>query len=113
MDFTNALLVVAAVYALTEWAKSAAPSIRNSSALTILTAAVAGQAAVWGLATTVWANEQVIGGHTLDKLNGGSKVAAGFFVALLATGTDKLIGMVKNVGQNQPTRQDQTTTAPK
>jgi hypothetical protein len=104
MDFAKAALVVGAVFALVEMVKAVEPRVEMSRRWTVLTALGAGQAAVWGLATTVWAQEQVIGGHTLDTLNSGSKVAAGFFVALLATGLDKALGAVRSIGENEVNR---------
>lgn len=101
IDFTNAALVIAAVYGLVELAKSVVPKIKTDNRLTTLTVVVSGQAAVWGLATTVWAHTQVIGGQNLDNLNAGSKVAAGLFFAFAAPFLDKGLDAIGNIGENR------------
>jgi hypothetical protein len=103
LDLTKAALVVGATYALVEWLKSVVP-FRLTPRWQVFGAVVAGQTAVWGLATTVWAHAQVIGGVSLDNLNSGSKVAAGFFVGLLASGSERLIAMGRNFGENEVKR---------
>lgn len=101
MDFGNAVLVSALLFGLVMWEKKAFPAIEASSLLTILSVIVSAQVAIWLLRYTVWAHEQVVGGHPLDTLNFGSLVAAGLFLALGATVVDQGVKMVKNVGENQ------------
>jgi len=100
MDFGNALLVSALLFGFVMWIKRSFPKVEADAKLTILVVIVAAQAAVWLLRYTVWAHEQVIGGHPLDELNFGSIVAAGIFLALGATVVDQGVKMVSNIGQN-------------
>lgn len=100
MDFGNALLVSALVFGLVMWVKRAFPKVDASVQLTILVIILSAQAAVWLLRYTVWAHEQVIGGHPLDELNFGSVVAAGIFLALGSTVLDQGVKMISNIGQN-------------
>lgn len=104
MDFAKAALVITAVFALVEFAKALFPRVATSKRLTVLAALVAGQLAVFGLRYSVWAHEQVIGGHNLDTLNAGSLIVAGFFLALLAAGLDKGLGAVRSIGENEVKR---------
>jgi len=102
MDFANAALLIAAVFGLTEFAKRfEGPTLAANPRVVALTALIVGQAAVWLVATTAWAHEQVIGSKPLDDLNSGSKVLVGLLVAGVAAGISQTLKAVANVGENQ------------
>ena len=102
MDIGNAVLVVAAVIGFTELVKRATAHfgvVLPGWAVQI----VSGSVAVGGMflvRETVWANEQVIGGHPLDRLDAWSIVLAGILVGLGANVGDRLLKTVANIGQN-------------
>lgn len=112
MDFGNAALLIATVFGVVELAKailgglggllSTNQAIRSRA--TAVLALVVGEGSVFLVAATVWAHEQVIGGHPLDKLNVASKVVVGLFVAGTAAFGDKALGALANVGTPMPQR---------
>lgn len=107
MDLSKAALLIAAVYGITEFVKAIGPAgwydhpnQKVNSRATAITAVVVGQVATFLVAASVWAHAQVLNGHPLDKINVPSKVLVGVFVAAAAALGDKVLGAVKNVGQN-------------
>ena len=107
MDFTNATVLLVAVYGVIELVKALYPGYQalpasKSKPVTVLIALVSAQAMIFLVAATVWAHEQVIGNHPLDKLNVASKILAGIMLAGAASGVSQFLGAVKNIGQNVP-----------
>lgn len=105
MDFANAVFLVAVAFGLTELVKGIYPGYQAlpkswSSPITVVIAIVVGQTAVFLVAATVWAHEQVVGNHPLDKLNIASRIVVGLMLAASSAFGDKLLGAVSNVGQN-------------
>ncbi len=100
MDFTNAALVIAAIFGTVEFIKRvwAAQPVWAPPVIAV----AVGIGAMFLLGGTVWAHQEVIGGHALDNLNASSKVVAGVFAGFLAVGLNEGVKMVKSVGQNQP-----------
>lgn len=109
MEFDQAALLVALVYGGVEVAKKLFPagwseSIREKA--TIAASFVLGIGGSFLVAESAWGNEQVVGNKPLDTLNGYSLVVVGIALALAAVTLHKLIGAVKNVGENQPEYED-------
>jgi hypothetical protein len=100
MDFGNALYLTAAVFGLVTLIKVVL-RITDQRWVVLITVANA-LVAVFLLGATVWADEQVIGGETLDQLDFWSKVTAGLFLAGAETGLFLGLESVKNIGNNQP-----------
>lgn len=88
MDFSKALACAALAFVLTDALKRIVP-FKLTASLTQILALVVGIATVFLVGATVWAHQQVIGGHTLDTLNFGSKVVAGLIVGGGATIFDR------------------------
>jgi TRAP-type uncharacterized transport system fused permease subunit len=101
MDFAQAGLLALLVFVLVEFVKRLVPAVKDNSTATVITVILAGQATVWLVGTTVWAHEQVIGNHTLDTLNSGSKIVAGIILAAMAVGINVGLDAIRNIGQNQ------------
>lgn len=107
MDFGKAALLIAVVFGLTEFGKRLlGPRLSADSRIVTALAIVVGQAAVWLMAQTAWAHEQVIGTKPLDELNTGSLILVGLLVAGGAAFGRETLQAVKNVGTNQPTVYD-------
>lgn len=102
MDFGHALMVTALLFALVEMTKAVIPAVAISRRWTILAVLVLAEVSIFGLRYTVWAHEQVVGGHPLDELNFGSLVVAGLFLAAGSSFVAEVIKAIKNVGENQP-----------
>lgn len=105
MDFTKAALIIAVAFGLTELVKSLYPGYQAlpkswSSPITVVIAVVVSQATVFLVGGTVWAHEQVVGNHPLDKLNVASKIVVGLMLAASSAFGDKVLGTVANIGQN-------------
>ena len=98
MDFGNALYLTAAVFGIVTLVKALFKITDPRVVCGIVIAAAFG--AVFLLAETVWADEQVIGGESLDNLGFWSKVAVGLFLAGAQTALFLGIDAVKNIGQN-------------
>lgn len=105
----NAGLLAAVVFGATELAKAALPTgwfygsnAGTNSRATALLAVVVGQAATFLVGASVWAHEQVIYGHPLDKVNVATKVLVGLLVAAGAAVGERFLNAVRNIGQNQP-----------
>jgi hypothetical protein len=101
MDFSNAAILIAAVFGAVELLKALVPQVSLSSRLTVLSVLVLSVGATFLLGATVWAHQQVIGGHALDTLGVADKFVVGLFLAGTAAATDKAVHMVRNIGQNE------------
>lgn len=101
MDFTNAAILIAAVFGAVELLKSLVPALGSDSRLTVLAVIVISVGVVFLVGGTVWAHEQVIGGHPLDKLGVDDKLVVSLFLAGTAAFGSKVLTAVKNIGQNQ------------
>jgi len=101
MDFGHAALLIAAAFGAVELIKALAPAVAISARLTVAVVLATSVAMTFLVATTVWAHEQVIGGHPLDKLGTGDKFVVALFLAGAAAFGDKLLTAVRNIGQNQ------------
>lgn len=107
MDFSNAALLIVVVFGLTELAKSVLPSnVTGKSWAVVLINLALAIGGVYLLGSTVWAHEQVIGGHALDTLGGGDKLLVGLMLGGGAAFLNRGIGAVMNIGQNQPSSSD-------
>lgn len=100
MDFGQAALLIGAVYALTEFAKKLVPTL--DARITQVVSLVIAIGAVFLVADSVWAHEQVVGGKALDTLNAGSKVLVGILIGAGANVLHSAFGAVKSIGENQP-----------
>lgn len=105
MNFANAALLVVTAFGLTELVKSLYPGYQAlpkswSSPITVIIAVATAEGTVFLVGATVWAHQQVVGAHPLDKLNVASKILVGIMLAGSAAFGDKFLGAVSNVGQN-------------
>lgn len=89
MDFQKAFVCAALAFVLTDAVKRVVPAQLPAFVVQLLALAV-GIATVFMVGATVWAHQQVIGGHTLDTLNFGSKFVAGLIVGGGATLLDRI-----------------------
>lgn len=99
MNLTHAALLIATAFGVTELAKSLIPNL--SSRLVVLLTLVVGIGAVFLVGATVWAHQQVVGGHALDQLSVADKFLVGLFVGGGASFTNRVLGAVSNIGENQ------------
>lgn len=98
MDFANAALTAALVYAFVNWLKMVFP--HADPRIIQLLVWASGIGAIFLMGDTVWAHSQVIGGHALDTLNAGSKIVAGILTGTGATVIDRVESTVRNIGQS-------------
>lgn len=96
MNLANAVVLAALVYVSINYVKQLVPGLDGR--VTQLLVFVAGVGAVFLAGSTVWAHTQVIGGHTLDTLNAGSKIVAGILIASGSTVLDRVESAVRNIG---------------
>ena len=102
MNFANAALLIGAVYGITELLKSMLPdSWEKNSRVVAGIAVVVSFAATFLVAATTWAQTQVIGDLSLDRMSVADKVLVSVFVAGAAALTNRGVGAVMNIGQNQ------------
>lgn len=103
MDFANAAVLVAAIYGVTELAKSLLPPKWKAipQVIVLLTLVIA-LGVTFLFASTVWAHTQVIGGVELSKLGTGDKFLVGLMLGGAASFLNRGIGAVRNIGENQP-----------
>lgn len=99
MDFGQAALLMVMIFVFMQLVKKCWPAVDGP--VIILLALAAGVGVVYLAGTTVWAHDQVIGGHPLDDLNAGSKVVAGLLLGAGSVGIAEALTAVKNIGQNQ------------
>lgn len=104
MEFGNAALLIATVYGLVELAKAVLPdSVTGNSKLVVGLVFVLSIVAVFLIGGTVWAHEQVLGGHPLDQLGVADKLVVSLFVGGAAAFLHQgVVTTVKNIGENQP-----------
>lgn len=104
----NAVILIGAVYGLVELVEHFAPMFFNppnaakGQPRTVGLVVVASFAMTFLVAASVWAHEQVVGGHPLDKVNVASKCVVAVFVAALAAGLDQGVKAVADVGTPRP-----------
>jgi hypothetical protein len=101
VDFGNAALLIAAVFGATELVKALVPQVEMSRHLTVLVVTVLAFGAPFLLGATVWAHEQVIGGHALDTLRVWDKIVVGLFLAGASAFGSEVLKAVRNIGENQ------------
>lgn len=89
MDFTKAFACMALAFVLTDAVKRVVPAKLPAFVTQALAFAV-GIATIFMVGASVWAHTQVIGGHTLDTLNAGSKIVAGLIIGGGATVLDRI-----------------------
>ncbi len=100
MDFSQAGLLIAAVFAVTKLIDKAVP--QATGALLQLIAFVVGIATTFLVAYSSYADGVKIGGKTLDNVNTAGLVLIGLLIAGGATVVDQGIKAVTNIGENQP-----------
>jgi hypothetical protein len=98
MDFGQAVLLVGAAYGLTKWVTALVPNIPSQLKPPLAMAIAIGM--VFLVGETVWSNDQVIQGHSLETLDGWSKLLAGILLGLGAVVLDTTFKTIRNVGQN-------------
>lgn len=98
MDFGQAVLLVGAAYGLTKWVSALVPNL--PSQMKPLLAMLISVGSVFLVAETIWAPENVVQGHSLDGLDGWSKLLAGILLGLGAVVLDTTFKTVRNIGQN-------------
>lgn len=96
MNVLDAVMLMALVYVLVNYAKQLFPNMDGRITQTVVFIAAIG--AVFLMAETVWAREQVISGHALDTLNAGSKITAGLLIGAGSTVIDRVESAVRNIG---------------
>ncbi len=100
MDFSQAGLLIAAVYAITKGFDKAIPKLTGAALQ--LSAFVIAIATTFLVAYSTYADGVTVGKHTLDTVNGPGLVLIGLLVGGGATVVDQVLKSVQNVGQNQP-----------
>jgi hypothetical protein len=100
MDFGQSVLLVFATFALTKWLSSVVPNL--DSRLKPILAMVIAIGLTFLVSETVWAPENIVQGHSLDELDGWSKLLAGILLGSGAVVLDTAFKAVKNIGENQP-----------
>ena len=98
MDFGQAALLIALVYAITRWFGTI---VTPPSWVTPIIAMSIAVGAVFLVAETVWAPENIVSGHALDNLDWASKLVAGVLLGAGANVLDQGIKAVRNVGENE------------
>lgn len=99
MDFTDAALLISAVFALTTIADKAIAQL-TSWKLQIVNELI-GVAVTFLVAYSTYANTVSVGGIKLDKVNTAGLVLIGLMIAGGATIADRTFSAIKNVGENQ------------
>jgi hypothetical protein len=96
----NAVFLVLVVLGVVELLKTLLPT-GFSSKLTVVLVVLVGIAAVFLVGGTVWAHEQVLGGHALDTLGVWDKIVIGLILGGGAAGLKTFGFWISNIGQNQ------------
>lgn len=99
MDFSQAGLLIAAVYAVTKLLDKAIPALTGAALQA--TALVVGIATTFLVAYSSYADGVTVGGKSLDSVNGPALVLIGLLIAGGATVVDQGLKAVTNVGENQ------------
>lgn len=100
MDFTQAGLLIAAVFAVTTMVDKAIPALNGWKLQ--LAAFVIGVGTTFLVAYSSYANSVSIGGKSLADVNVAGDFLIGLMVAGGATLADRTFTAIKNVGDNQP-----------
>ena len=98
----NAVVLMALIYGATLMVKALVPQVELDRRLQVATAVVLSFGFTFLVSASVWAHEQVIGGHPLDNLSVASKVVVAFAVAFGSSAIHEGVKTVSNIGQNQP-----------
>ena len=104
MNFANAAVLITAVFGFVELAKKMLPAgwMAKSWAVVLLVVAVS-FGAVFLIAETFWANQQVIGDLHLDKASVADKVLISLFLAGAAAGVERFLNKgIAQIGENNP-----------
>lgn len=101
MDFASAALLIAVIFGVTEFVKNTGLLDAAPKWATQLVALAIGVGAVFLIAETVWAHEQVIGDKALDALDTASKIVVGIMAGLGATVFHVGVKAVRNIGENE------------
>lgn len=99
MDFTDAALLIALVFAVTTMVDKAVPALTGWKLQ--LSAFVIGVAATFLTAYSSYASTVKVGGKSLDNVNGAGLLVIGLMIAGGATLADRTFKAVSNIGQNQ------------
>lgn len=99
MDFTQAALLIAVVFAVTTAFDKAVPALTGWKLQ--LSAFVIGIATTFLVAYSSYASTVSVGGKSLDQVNGAGLIVIGLMIAGGATVVDRTFKAVSNVGQNQ------------
>lgn len=99
MDFTQAALLIAAVFAVTTLVDKAVPALDGWKLQA--TAFVIGIATTFLVAYSSYASDVSVGGKSLDNVNTAGLVVVGLLIAGGATALDRTFTAVSNVGDNQ------------
>lgn len=99
MNLENSLLLVAVVFGLTQLVKSVTPIPPR---LTAVVPVVVAFVATVIVAHTVWAHEQVLGGHPLNTLGWWDQVVVALFAGGAAATLHGGLAAVKSIGANNP-----------
>lgn len=100
MDFSQAGLLIAAVFAVTKGIDKAIPKLTGAPLQ--LVAFLVGIAMTFLVAYSTYADGVTVGGKTLDVVNTAGLILIGLLVAGGATVVDQLFKSVTNIGENQP-----------
>lgn len=98
MDFGQAALLVGAAYGLTKWVTALVPQLPSQLKPPLAMLIAIGM--VFLVSETVWSDDQVIQGHSLQGLDGWSKLFAGILLGLGAVVLDTTFKTIRNVGSN-------------
>jgi hypothetical protein len=100
MSFTQATLLISAVFAVTTMVDKAIPALTGWKLQ--LVAFVIGVGTTFLVAYSSYASSVKVGGKALDTVNTAALILIGLMIAGGATVTDRLFRAVSNVGENIP-----------
>lgn len=103
MDFSEAALLIAAVFAVTKLADKAIPALVGWKLQ--LVALLVGVGTTFLVAYSSYADAVKVGGKSLADVNGAALVLIGLLIAGGATVVDQGFKAVTNVGENNPDNQ--------
>lgn len=99
MDFSQAALLIAAVFVVTKLADKAFPALTGASLQA--TAIAIGIGTTFLVAYSSYADSVNVGGRTLNNVNVPALVLIGLLIAGGATVVDQGFKAVSNIGENQ------------
>lgn len=103
MDFTNAALLIATVFGVTELVKALLPwKWGEISQVKVAVAIAVAFGAVFLVGATAWADSQVIGDVKMSAMSVGDKVLVAVFVAGAGAAVQRTLKAVSNVGVPMP-----------